>query len=49
MVRRESNRLIMDFPSRSPEPIPCTDDLVAALGAKPAEVHTSRDLLAVFE
>lgn len=49
-VAKEGDLLVMDFPSRPPEPTSCTEDLVVALNAEPQEVYTSsRDLLAVFE
>jgi PhzF family phenazine biosynthesis protein len=48
-VTREGDLLGMDFPARPPSPAPCTDDLVAALDAWPAEVMVSRDLMAVFD
>ncbi len=47
-VRREGDRLSMDFPARPPAPAPCSDALVAALGARPLEVHATRDTLTVF-
>jgi PhzF family phenazine biosynthesis protein len=49
VVRRDGARLSMDFPARPPAPAPCSDALVAALGARPLEVHSTRDTLAVFE
>jgi PhzF family phenazine biosynthesis protein len=48
-VRKEGDLFVMDFPSRPPSPAECGEDLVRALGAKPAEVHRSRDLVALFE
>ncbi len=47
-VRQEGDLLAMDFPSRPPKPIPCDPSFIRALRARPAEVHQSRDLLAVF-
>ncbi len=48
-VTRSGSRLILDFPSRPPEPASCPDELVKALGTRPKEVHGSRDLLVLFE
>lgn len=49
VVRREEDRLCMDFPSRPPEPIAPPSGLAAALGCAPVETHQSRDLLALFD
>ncbi len=50
VVRRQGDRLSMDFPSRPPEP---SDDpsgaLAAGLGKPPRQVWTSRDYMAVFD
>jgi len=48
-VSRDGEIYNLDFPSRPPEPAACTPELVAALGAEPAEVHGARDLLVVYE
>jgi PhzF family phenazine biosynthesis protein len=48
-VEREGDRLVLDFPSRRPEPCDVTSALVDALGTRPKELHRSRDWLAVFE
>ncbi len=48
-VEREGERLILDFPSRPPEPREVTAALTAALGARPKELHVARDWLAVYE
>ena len=48
-VTRERGLLCMDFPARPPRPVDCPAGLVEALGARPAEVHGARDLMAVFE
>jgi len=49
-VSRDSGDvLIMDFPSRKPEPCPIPDILEKALGTKVLETHMSRDLLVVVE
>ena len=47
-VAREGEMLSMDFPSRPGRPVTISDELVAALGARPREVHLARDLLAIF-
>ena len=49
VVTRIGETLSMDFPSRPGRPVMIGDDLVAALGARPREVHLARDLLAVFD
>lgn len=48
-VRRGSDDLSMDFPSRPPERCPAPAAMDAALGATPREVWRSRDLMAVFD
>ena len=48
-VRRETDRVTLDFPARPGIRIDVSGDLVAALGAKPAEVYKARDILAVFD
>jgi PhzF family phenazine biosynthesis protein len=48
-VSRDGDLLSMDFPSRAPKPIPISDTLSDALGMAPAEVHLSRDILALYE
>jgi PhzF family phenazine biosynthesis protein len=47
-VRRDGERLAMDFPSRMPERLDAHPALAEALGATPLEVWASRDLMAVF-
>ncbi len=48
IVRRNGERLSMDFPSRAPEPVQVFDLLSDALGKAPLEVHMSRDVLALY-
>ena len=48
-VSRDRDRLSMDFPARAPTPVAVSAALVDALGAAPAEVHLSRDILAVYD
>jgi PhzF family phenazine biosynthesis protein len=49
VVRRDGQRLALDFPAAPPEPAACTSVLVEALGARPREVHQGQYLLAVFD
>lgn len=49
-VTRESDRLVLDFPSQRPTPSHESHrELIAALGVKPKFVFRDRDYLAVFE
>ena len=48
-VSRDGDRLSMDFPARAPTPAAVSDALSDALGEAPAEVHLSRDILAVYD
>ena len=48
-VGRDGDLLSMDFPSRAPKPITIPALLSDALGKAPAEVHLSRDLLALYD
>src|SRR5262249_29151128 len=48
-VRREGDRLTLDFPSRPPHTVTATDDLLEGLGKAPREVWAARDYLAVYE
>jgi PhzF family phenazine biosynthesis protein len=47
-VARTGGRLAMDFPTRPGQRTPVTDEMIAALGAKPIEAYLARDLLAIF-
>jgi PhzF family phenazine biosynthesis protein len=47
-VRRDGDRLCMDFPSRRPEPCEAPADLLAGLGSRPQAVLKSRDFFAVY-
>ncbi len=49
MVRRDGERLAMDFPAWSPEPCEAPDGLTRGLGRAPRQVLRARDLLAVFD
>jgi PhzF family phenazine biosynthesis protein len=49
-VTKSGERLVMEFPSRPPEPCPTPHGIAAALGATPIEVlRSTRDLMCVFE
>lgn len=45
IVRRDGNRLVMDFPSRPPGKVDVHPELISALGGVPAEVLGARDYL----
>lgn len=47
-VTKENGRLILDFPATPPTPAEIEEKLIQGLGRRPAEVHKSRDYLAVF-
>lgn len=49
VVTREGGWLVLDFPSRPPRPVAAPPGLIEALGARPSEVLTSRDVVAVFD
>jgi predicted PhzF superfamily epimerase YddE/YHI9 len=49
VVRRDGDRLVMNFPSRPPAPIESDPALVTALGGKPVEILAARDYLAVYQ
>jgi len=48
VVRKDGDLLVMDFPSRPPQPIPPNSELVAAMGGKPHAVMASRDYFLVY-
>lgn len=48
-VKRQGDRLEMDFPAYELKQLEVTDAIADALGARPAEVWRARDLLCVFE
>jgi len=48
-VRKEEDRLVMEFPSRPPVPTVAPEGLGRALGREPREVLKARDFVAVFE
>lgn len=48
-VDNEDGLLAMDFPAWKPKPFQVTERVVRALGARPAELHSTRDFIAVFE
>jgi PhzF family phenazine biosynthesis protein len=45
VVKRDNDRLVMDFPSRPPGKVDVHPELIAALGGTPAEVLGARDYL----
>jgi PhzF family phenazine biosynthesis protein len=47
-VKRDGDRLAMDFPARSPKSAPDFDAVAEALGARPGELLAARDAFAVF-
>lgn len=47
-VRRSGELLAMDFPARPPQPVAPDSTVTKALRSAPVELHSSRDLLAVF-
>jgi PhzF family phenazine biosynthesis protein len=49
VVTREEDLLALDFPARPPQPLPVSEALVMALGRRPREVWTARDVMAVFD
>ncbi len=49
IVARREDLLIMDFPSRPPEPCASPAGLAEILGAAPVETLCARDLMAVFD
>jgi len=51
-VRKDGDRLVLDFPSRPPAPEPdaqTRDDVAAALGRRPRELWRARGLVAVYD
>jgi PhzF family phenazine biosynthesis protein len=48
-VERRDDLLFLDFPSRKPKPCEPPRGLETMLGASPSEVHSSRDLMVVFD
>ena len=49
IVRKENELYQMNFPSRIPEEITLTEEMVEALGVKPIEAYLGRDLMFVLE
>ncbi|WP_411350092.1 PhzF family phenazine biosynthesis protein [Paenibacillus sp. WLX2291] len=49
VVKRSEDRYELDFPSRIPEPIAISEDMIQALGVTPSEAYLSRDLMFVLE
>ena len=49
VVERGADGLAMDFPSRPGRSVPVSDEIVAAVGARPREAFMARDLMVVFD
>ena len=47
-VARKGDHFEMDFPAHPAQPTPVTEEITAALGARPAEAYLARDLLTIF-
>lgn len=47
-VERDGDLLALDFPSWPPKPVPVTETMCRAFGARPLEALAGRDLLCVF-
>jgi predicted PhzF superfamily epimerase YddE/YHI9 len=47
-VRREGQRLAMDFPSRPPGPVEVDPGLRQAMGGEPVEILAARDYLVIY-
>jgi len=47
-VARKDGQLAMDLPARPGQAISVSDQMIAALGAEPAEAYLARDLLTIF-
>ncbi len=48
-VDKKGDLYEMDFPEYSLKPVPVTEEIVLALGARPGEAYMGRDMLCVFE
>lgn len=48
VVRRDGDRIVLDFPSRMPMPCPIPDALLAGIGMTPVEILASRDYFVVL-
>lgn len=49
IVKKENNKLVMDFPARQPTPCTVPQGLVKALGSTPREVLAADDYIVVFD
>jgi PhzF family phenazine biosynthesis protein len=49
VVRREGDRLAMDFPSRPPQKVEVDARLARAIGGRPTEILAARDYLVRYE
>lgn len=48
-VRKQDDLYEMDFPAYDLTPVPVTQEMIDAIGAKPIEAYMGRDLLCIFE
>ena len=48
-VEKHGERYAMDFPAYSLRPVPVTEEMTKAIGARPAEAYMGRDLLCVMD
>ena len=48
-VRKRGDLLELDFPSRKPRPVPCTEDMRRLVHGLPAQAYLDRDLILVLE
>lgn len=48
-IGRDGEEILMDFPVYQLTPVPVTDQMAEAFGARPAEAYIDRDLLLVFD
>ena len=48
-VQKRGDRYEMDFPAYTPSPVPVTEAMAAAFGARPTAAYLGRDLLCVFD
>lgn len=49
VVTKKGELFELDFPSRMPDPITLTAEMLEALGKEPLEAHISRDLMFVYD
>lgn len=49
LIGRDGDLILMDFPAYRCQPVPVTDEMGDALGARPSEAYLDRDLLLVYD